>query len=679
MADDTSFASLSLADSGWLAINPAADIINSQPANIKKGIGWLRLTMEVPPALRNNTLGILVQQSGASEIYLNGNLIGKYGSITLPPDKTQPYDPRWQNISFHLNNDSVQLLAVRFALRPNELYTTFFETSNPIIILRLYNYQKAASLYSDWREITTAFEFIEIGLCLMLLIIHFSLFVLYPSQKANLYFSLFAVNYIIAAVIQWFFYLNVHTPNLKFFTGNITFALFMLCDIFILFSIKTFLKEKASVYVKILIPAFLLALFLNAYFYDWGWRVGGVSFKLLTQTLTLTIAVKAQRKNYRGARVLFWGALATIILFFTFILQGTFYQHNLLESLPLLRVINYLLFMLSIPLAVSFYLASDVAYTTRKLSQKLNEVDELSKKNLSIEKEKQEMLTSQNVRLEKLVEERTGELKQSLEELKSTQSQLIQSEKMASLGELTAGIAHEIQNPLNFVNNFSEVNREMLEELKTERLKPDEERDDDLQNDLINDVIENSEKILHHGKRADAIVKGMLQHSRQSSGQREPTDINALADEYLRLSYHGMRAKDKSFNAEMKTDFDESLGKINIIPQDIGRVLLNLFNNAFYAVSKSQEEQGKEFEPTVSVSTKKSGNSVLITVSDNGNGIPQKNLDKIFQPFFTTKPAGDGTGLGLSLSYDIIKAHGGEIKVESKEGEGSEFVIRLNI
>ncbi|MGN6400796.1 MAG: ATP-binding protein [Flavisolibacter sp.] len=282
-------------------------------------------------------------------------------------------------------------------------------------------------------------------------------------------------------------------------------------------------------------------------------------------------------------------------------------------------------------------------------------------------------------KLNMLLKGQKEKIENTLTELRATQSQLIQSEKMASLGELTAGIAHEIQNPLNFVNNFSEVNREMLEELKAERLKPNAERDESLQHELINNVIENLKKINHHGKRADAIVKGMLQHSRQSSGQKEPTDINALADEYLRLSYHGMRAKDKSFNVDIKTDFDESIGKINIIPQDIGRVLLNLFNNAFYAVSKSQEEQGKEFEPTVSVSTKKSGNTVLITVSDNGNGIPQKIIDKIFQPFFTTKPTGQGTGLGLSLSYDIIKAHGGEIKVESKEGEGSEFIIQIPV
>jgi signal transduction histidine kinase len=287
-----------------------------------------------------------------------------------------------------------------------------------------------------------------------------------------------------------------------------------------------------------------------------------------------------------------------------------------------------------------------------------------------------------------LLQQQKEKVERTLKELKSTQAQLIQSEKMASLGELTAGIAHEIQNPLNFVNNFSEVNKEMLEELKAERSKPKAERDEQSEDEIINDVIANEEKINHHGKRAGDIVKGMLQHSRTSTGVKEPTDINALADEYFRLSYHGLRAKDKNFNATMKTDFDETIGKIDIIPQDIGRILLNLYNNAFYAVnarlneSFGQEQKSKNlisYEPTVSVSTKKVGDKVEIKVSDNGNGIPQKIVDKIFQPFFTTKPTGQGTGLGLSLSYDIVKAHGGEIKVESMEGEGTEFIIQLPV
>jgi signal transduction histidine kinase len=259
--------------------------------------------------------------------------------------------------------------------------------------------------------------------------------------------------------------------------------------------------------------------------------------------------------------------------------------------------------------------------------------------------------------------------------LKSTQKQLIQSEKMASLGELTAGIAHEIQNPLNFINNFSDVNQELLIEMKEELANGNGEE----AIAIASDVIENSKKILHHGKRADAIVKGMLQHSRSSSGQKEPTDINTLADEYFRLSYHGLRAKDKNFNATMKTDFDSTIGKINVIPQDLGRVILNLFNNAFYAVNENKKQQPGTYEPTVSVSTKKIDGHISLHVKDNGNGIPQNLVDKIFQPFFTTKPTGEGTGLGLSLAYDIVKAHGGELKMQSKEGEGSEFVIQLPV
>jgi len=273
--------------------------------------------------------------------------------------------------------------------------------------------------------------------------------------------------------------------------------------------------------------------------------------------------------------------------------------------------------------------------------------------------------------------------------LKSTQSQLIQSEKMASLGELTAGIAHEIQNPLNFVNNFSEVSNEMIKEIQDERRKDKDIRDEELTDEILTDIEQNLEKINHHGNRAGDIVKGMLQHSRSSSGVKEPTDINALCDEYLRLAYHGLRAKDKSFNAKFETNFDSSVKKIDIVPQDIGRVVLNLITNAFYVVNEKQKLPTKDlpgfqnlvgltsYEPTVTVSTKKEGNTVMISVKDNGNGIPQKVLDKIFQPFFTTKPTGQGTGLGLSLSYDIVKAHGGELKVETKEGEGSVFIIQL--
>jgi signal transduction histidine kinase len=273
------------------------------------------------------------------------------------------------------------------------------------------------------------------------------------------------------------------------------------------------------------------------------------------------------------------------------------------------------------------------------------------------------------------------EIEKAYNQLKNTQAQLIQSEKMASLGELTAGIAHEIQNPLNFINNFAEVNAELIDELnegiETNNLTEVKS--------ISKHIKDNEAKIIFHGKRADAIVKGMLQHSRSSSGVKELTDINALADEYLRLAYHGLRAKDKSFNASMKTDFDERIGMVNVIPQDIGRVILNLITNAFYAVSSFAPKSPKgdlPYLPTVTISTKLMKSplgdlGVQVSVSDNGPGIPAHILDKIFQPFFTTKPTGQGTGLGLSLSYDIIKAHGGELKVETKEGEGTTFTIQL--
>jgi two-component system, NtrC family, sensor kinase len=295
--------------------------------------------------------------------------------------------------------------------------------------------------------------------------------------------------------------------------------------------------------------------------------------------------------------------------------------------------------------------------------------------------------------------ETNAALNKSMEELKATQKQLIHAEKMASLGELTAGIAHEIQNPLNFVNNFAEVSVELLEELIEELVvgslqvadgsEQSGEGNLELVKEIAENIKQNLEKINHHGKRADAIVKGMLQHSRTSAGQKEPTDINALADEYLRLSYHGLRAKVKSFNADFKTDFDPDLPKIEVIPQDIGRVLLNLINNAFHAVHEknltgfknlSGLKDQETYNPTVTITTKNLGNKIEIRVKDNGPGIPNGIRDKIFQPFFTTKPTGEGTGLGLSLSYDIItKGHGGEIKVETQQGKGSAFIILLPV
>jgi signal transduction histidine kinase len=381
------------------------------------------------------------------------------------------------------------------------------------------------------------------------------------------------------------------------------------------------------------------------------------------------ISIKAIREKKAGATLFLAGIVVSMIFFTLFNLNGI--------AQPYLAVcFEVALAFITPAIVLSILLAREFAQNIVFLRLRLAEVESLSTRSLQQEQEKQQILADQNIVLEQQVSERTAELNQSLINLKATQTQLIQSEKMASLGELTAGIAHEIQNPLNFVNNFSDVNTELLDEMQEEITKGDLEEI----KAIAADIQENEKKINMHGKRADAIVKGMLQHSRTSSGQKEPTDLNALADEYLRLAYHGLRAKDKDFNAELITDFDRKLPKVSVIPQDMGRVLLNVINNAFYATQQKAKTAGAGYRPEITVSTAQQNGAVIIAVKDNGNGIPEAIKDKIMQPFFTTKPTGEGTGLGLSLSYDIVvKGHGGNIAVESNEGEGSEFIITLPI
>ncbi|MCA0230529.1 MAG: histidine kinase [Bacteroidetes bacterium] len=377
------------------------------------------------------------------------------------------------------------------------------------------------------------------------------------------------------------------------------------------------------------------------------------------------------KEEVPNARLLFWMIVPLGVVFLIDNL-AEYWMPNFYESYDFFfQTAKSIVFVLSFVLAI---IARNQQREFKKQQQKLVQ-----------EEENNRILEAKKLDLEYQVAERTAEitkqkeeLQQALEHLKATQEQLIQSEKLASLGELTAGIAHEIQNPLNFVNNFSEVSVELLDELKAERAKAKEERDEELEEEILDDIFQNLEKINHHGKRASSIVTGMLQHSRASTGKKEPVNLNALADEYLRLSYHGLRAKDKSFNAKMNTFFDESLPKVNVIPQDFGRVLLNLINNAFYAVQARSNTQPENYMPTVTVSTQKTDLGIIIKVGDNGTGIPEELKSKIFQPFFTTKPTGQGTGLGLSLAYDIVtKGHGGNIELDSVEGEGTTFTITL--
>jgi signal transduction histidine kinase len=523
----------------------------------------------------------------------------------------------------------------------------------------------------------------RVGAFVLLLILHLSFYLYYPAQKANLFFAMYALFVLIAESIATsqpnsVKYIYYHWNAVASF-GEVS-GFFLLTAIYYLVN-----RKRGWVYWALLLLT-VIGVILTATVYGMGFLISGFLISTLVSLEIVRTAFIAIGKKQRGAWIIAAGAFS----YFVFRILFLYLASSGNRLIPLANTFTlgdlvYNISFLSIPFAASIFLALDFASTSRRLQQKLVEVNQLSEKSLEQEKEKQQILASQKERLERQVTERTAQLKQSLDELKSAQAQLIQSEKMASLGELTAGIAHEIQNPLNFVNNFSEVSAELADEMEDAVLKSDRE-------EIISiaaNIKENLQKINHHGKRADAIVKGMLQHSRASTNQKELTDINKLTDEYLRLSYQGLRAKDQSFNATIQTDFDERIGKINIISQDIGRVLLNLFTNAFYSVTEKkkkfqQDPTGfknllgmSDYEPAVVVSTKKENDKVIIKVNDNGNGIPQKVLDKIFQPFFTTKPTGQGTGLGLSMSYDIIKAHGGEIKVETNDGEFAEFIIQL--
>jgi two-component system, NtrC family, sensor kinase len=503
---------------------------------------------------------------------------------------------------------------------------------------------------------------------LLLFAVFFSLFFFsVTKEKMYIYFSLFALFLGINRLYDISY--NFFTINRPSWLAYLPFLLFAWA--FIHFSLLQFIrqffdvKRKYKRWDRVLLILALLTIAMHGIRLIGGLITGDFEsnwsgfffplFQLILLAIMITFFLFVREKN-RAYRFLIVGASPLMFWYFlTGFSLAPFAGFAKFKKLD--QIFRPVELSCTVWLIIFFSWTLFMRYNRLR---KDNAQKDLDRERLAKEKEMERslLIEDQKIELEKTVETRTAELKQSLENLQSTQSQLIQSEKMASLGELTAGIAHEIQNPLNFVNNFSEVNSELLLELKTEI----DNGNVDEAKAIADNILLNSQKIFNHGKRADAIVKSMMQHSQSSASQKEPTDINALAEEYLRLSYHGIRAKDKLFDATLNSDFDTAMGNINVIPQDIGRVLLNLCNNAFYAVAEKKKQHHEGYFPSVSISTKKVGDKVEIRVKDNGNGIPPKAIDKIFQPFFTTKPAGQGTGLGLSLSYDIIKAYGGRSK-----------------
>jgi two-component system, NtrC family, sensor kinase len=521
------------------------------------------------------------------------------------------------------------------------------------------------------------------GIILLAAILNFLLFI-ETKDKSQLYFSLFLFFCFFGASPIFLQLLPREHFRLFEFSNSISDLAIPFLMLFLrqYFEVFKFYPRWDKILIAIILSASCFSI-MEALFPQSITKLAGNNFPtyvflLMTVTL-LTTVIMCLRKGGEKRRTFIRAIWPLIFSLVAITVQNLSIYLSFAWMPPQMASVlqsDFMLYLLLLSIIWATLIFSSFLYRQYGRQEKRILEDQFEKERMIRlkEQERNELIAQQKVDLEKEVTDRTAELKQSLETLRSAQNQLIQSEKMASLGELTAGIAHEIQNPLNFVNNFSEVSAELVDEMDEELDKGDIAEAKAIGADLK----QNLEKIRHHGKRADSIVKGMLEHSRSASGQKEPTDINQLTDEYLRLSYHGLRAKDKNFNAELVTYFDQKQPKISVIGQDIGRVLLNLFNNAFYAVNQKKKMLNGDYKPEVTVTTLTENDQLIIKVKDNGVGIPDTIKEKIMQPFFTTKPTGEGTGLGLSLSYDmIVKGHGGKIEVDTKIGEYTEFVISL--
>ncbi len=658
--NDSSWANPRIAVNNWQHLNPG-EITKKQADKNGRIEGWFRMKIKLDSSFKQTSLFMIQRNYLATDIFINGKPFYSFGNTGY---NGKPYH---EFIDFNKIPDAIKLEIGKELLLAVHLvdYTDYRNQIKKINFEKIRFVAIANPAYLKvFHEYLLSLKGYIIILCILgvLAVLFWFLFFLNRSEDHLVFVALSTTSLLGLLLFHFLNVLAFSTYNYgqlwEFlssisFTGVFTFLPILVAKVF-----------KNHIPLSLKIYAIASTILVGISFFT-GWDKIWLANELIS-FLICTYYLIVSRKILKGAK---WAIVIGLIL--TQLIGASMDTINMFSLDMSTTFLSLLMFgsYLSFPLSLLVYVA---------LRMKEVNTDVLSKaaKIVQVTEEKKELLASQNRILEEQVKERTIELTQSLNHLKATQSQLIQQEKMASLGELTAGIAHEIQNPLNFVNNFSEVNKELLVELNEEIDKGNYE---DVKA-IAKEVTANEDKINHHGKRADAIVKGMLQHSRSGSEKKEPTDLNALADEYLRLAYHGLRAKDKDFNATLVTDFDDSIGLIDMIPQDIGRVILNLITNAFYAVKAKKKIIGDVYVPTVIVSTKKNIDKIEISVKDNGNGIPAKVLDKIFQPFFTTKPTGEGTGLGLSMSYDMItKRHNGELTVETEEGEYAEFKIVLPI
>jgi signal transduction histidine kinase len=662
-------------DQHWQTIDPT-QCLRKLPQ--LAATGWLRLRFRVGPALRRQALALRVYQYAASEIYFNGKLVRRYGTLEVPPAQVRPYWPDGEPIELTLNEQPEQVLAVRYAQWPG--FTRFSDFFVPIFFQAHLDGLRQVVEHNQREATYKTSDMLLFGLFLLLSMLHLAFFLYNPAQRANLYFTLYTLAVAISFCCTGFLD-EVHFSDVRLgldilsYVALQTGGVLAVHALYCLFSVR-----RNAVYYGLWVVNGL-SLCLLIYGHELGWYPT-VAFMVLVSAEQLRLTVGAMQQTRRAVGIIATGFAIALVLLVLFGYLARFHQQVLqtqILSVPVHTLLTFPAF-LSPVLAISLFLARQFALDSRLLKIKLNQVRLLSEQTLAQQREKQVLLAQQNETLEQQVQQRTAALQRTLFHLQTTQDQLVQSEKMASLGELTAGIAHEIQNPLNFVNNFADVAIELLLELREGPLHALQPPDKDTAQELVDELTQTLDKIRTHGHRADAIVRGMLEHSRASTGQRQPTNLNALCDEYLHLAYHGLRAKDSTFSAALVTDFEPNLGSIELVPQDIGRVLLNLFNNAFYAVHKRKQQGEKDYLPEVRVRTRRTDDTVAVVVRDNGTGIPASVVDKIYQPFFTTKPAGEGTGLGLSLSYDIItKIHRGTLRVDTKEGQYTKFTVSLPI
>ena len=676
--DDSTWAFPAFSSVGWKTVNCTFDL-DSIKAYKWNGIGWFRKTIVIDSSLMNKTVAMTLNHYGASQFYIDGKLINNFGTVSKKSDGEKIYYSNSEPIVINFNSSSTYLLAVRYSnhlpIDYPYLYKRFRNTAGFYATFK--NWYEGVNYYGVKQANDTAQNATLFGIFLSISIIYLLLFLFYSKQKEYLYYTIFTFS--IASSFAIDALVNVVHSDLAFYFGTTFTSRYFALAIFL--SVLAFLYQIFYARMLKLFP-YLMAIAIGAYIlslatnYNDTVRYIYLAIVFISSIEILRVVYLAIKRKKNNAWVIGAGVSVFVVGISLLIIYIIFIEGRLNNE----SIIFILLF--SIPLSMSIYLARSSSQTNKNLETQLATVKQLSEEAIEQEKTAAKLaIETQLVRAEN--ERKTQELEYAKEiekaytELKSTQAQLIHAEKMASLGELTAGIAHEIKNPLNFVNNFSEVSRELLDEIK--ELLQKENNTEGLE--IVNDLKQNLEKINQHGKRADSIVKGMLLHSRGTSGEKTLTDINELLDQYVNLAYHGLRAQDKGFNITIEKDYDYTIEKINVVPQDISRVFLNIINNACYAAYDRKKKSGDtNFTPTLRVSTKNLAGKVEIRIADNGNGISADILDKIFQPFFTTKPTGEGTGLGLSLSYDIVtKVHGGNIKVESEEGKGAMFIIELHL